>query len=257
LIPFPCILKPQAKTAAYTAAGGKKAYVIDDLDSLRSTYASFCDVEPRVVIQQFIPGGDDQVYFCLQACAADGSPILPFAGRKLRQWRPYCGGTSACEPVDAPVIVEQTSRFFAQVGMVGPCSMEFKRDPRDGTFYLIEPTVCRPDWQSGLADANGVPVVYGAYCAALGLPLPAPRRRRLRRRWVVFGDDRRSAAHYIRRRELGRLAWLWSIHPPIRGAFFALDDPGPYLAILGATARRGLRKLGRLSGRGATPKTLA
>ena len=68
-ITFPCILKPQEKTPAYFAAGGLKAYVFEDLGALLSTYESFCAAEPRVVVQQYIPGGDDEVHFCLQACS--------------------------------------------------------------------------------------------------------------------------------------------------------------------------------------------
>lgn len=245
-IAFPCILKPQEKTPAYFIAGGLKAYVLQDLDSLLAAYETFCEVEPRAVVQQFIPGGDNEVYFCLQTCAADHSAILPFAGRKLRQWRPHCGGTSSCEPLEHARLIELTADFFERVGMLGPCSMEFKRDPRDGTYYMIEPTVCRTDWQSAVADANGVPVVYGTYCVALGLAPPAPPPRPGRRRWVLFGSDRLSADYYIRRGELGRLAWLWSIRPPIRCGYFALDDWGPWLAICKSTLRRACAKLGRL-----------
>lgn len=245
-IAFPCILKPQEKTPAYFAAGGLKAYVLEDFDSLLATYGSFCESEPRAVVQQYIPGSDHEVHFCVQACAEDHTAILPFAGRKLRQWRPHCGGTSSCEPLHNDDLVQLTTKFFAAVEMRGPCSMEFKRDPRDGKYYVIEPTVCRTDWQNAVADANGAPVIYGAYCAALGLTPPRPPRHPGQRRWVLFGSDRLSADYYIRRGELGRLAWLWSIRPPIRCAYFALDDWGPYLAICKSTLRRALAKVGRL-----------
>ncbi len=243
---FPCVLKPQEKTPEYFGAGGLRAYILDDFEALQTAYRTFADVEPRVVIQQFIPGGDDAIHFCLQACANDHSAILPFAGRKLRQWHPHCGGTSLCEPIQNEALVRLTSDFFKRIGMLGPCSMEFKRDPRDGTYYVIEPTVCRTDWQNAVADANDTPVIYAAYCAALGLPPPQPANRPGRRRWVSFGSDRMSASYYIQRGELSRPEWLWSIRPPIRGAYFALDDWGPYLAICTSTLRRGFAKLSNL-----------
>ncbi|MCA8957962.1 MAG: hypothetical protein KDC87_17940 [Planctomycetes bacterium] len=245
---FPCLMKPQEKTAAYFAAGGMKAYVFDDAEQLRSTWTALSGAEPRVVIQQYVPGGDGEVYFCLQANDSAGEAVMSFCGRKIRQWRPHCGGTSACEPVVQPKLAELTAEFFRRTGVSGPGSMEFKRDPRDGAFYMIEPTVCRPDWQNAVADANGAPIVYAAYCAALGLPIPAVRRRLLQRRWVLFGSDRLSADYYRRRGELSRIAWLWSIRPPVRGAYFALDDPRPYLAMTRGLFGRALAKLARLLG---------
>lgn len=237
---YPCILKPPTKSAALEAAGGKKAFLLEDLAALRATYERFRSVQPEFIAQQYIPGGDDQVYFCLQAYGADHEPVASFTGRKLRQWRPYCGGTAACELVDEPRLVELSTRFFKAVGMVGLGSMEFKRDPRDGAFYLIEPTVCRTDWQNAIADANGVPIAYLAYLAALGRDIPESRAPWLRRRWVQFDADRLSAHHYRQRGELGRLAWLWSIRPPVRGAYFALDDLRPFLTMLRQTIRRRL-----------------
>ena len=54
---------------------------------------------------------------------------------------------------------------------------------------------------------------------------------------VLFGSDRLSADYYIRRGELGRLAWLWSIRPPIRCGYFALDE-GDYNALPAHLAHR-------------------
>jgi hypothetical protein len=61
---------------------------------------------------------------------------------------------------------------------------------------------------------------------------------------VEFGTDRLAAHYYRERGELGRLAWLWSIRPPVRGAYFALDDPKPFLRILRRTLRRVRQKVG-------------
>ncbi len=246
---LPCILKPQHKSPEYAAAGGKKAYRFDTAAELLATYRTFASIEPRVVVQQFVPGGDDAVYFCLLAVGQDGRVLGAFPGHKIRQWPPLCGGTAACEPVDEPEIVAIASRFCVDVGLRGLCAVEFKRDPRDGAFHMIEPTVGRPDWQNAVADVNGVPLPYLVYCDLSGAPVPPMPSRVGRRRWVHLNSDRRSADYYRKRGELGRLAWLWSIRPPMRPAYLALDDPGPSLDILRATFRRVWRKVARLSGR--------
>jgi predicted ATP-grasp superfamily ATP-dependent carboligase len=193
-----------------------------------------------------VPGGDDQVYFTLQYCDEKGTTLARFTGRKLRQWRPHCGGTASCEPAGAPELEERAAAFFEGVGMAGLCSVEYKRDHRDGAFYMIEPTVGRTDWQSAIADLNGVPLPYIAYCHLAGDPLPKWRRSRRATRWVDWRADRKAAAYYRERGELSRRAWLWSIRWPVRGAYWAFDDPGPWLAILRGTFARAWGKLRRI-----------
>ncbi|MCA8966910.1 MAG: hypothetical protein KDC48_18660 [Planctomycetes bacterium] len=254
---YPCILKPTSKDEAWQAAGLRKAYVLGSRDELRDLWTRVEGTGAEVVVQQFVPGGDDEIYFTLLYCKHGGHTDAVFSGRKLRQWQPHCGGTSASEPVDVPALDDAARQFFAAVGMHGLCSLEYKRDPRDGVYYMIEPTVCRPDWQNGVADHNGVPLAWVAYCDLAELPAPAVRRPRRARRWVYWSWDTQAAAYYRRRGELGLLAWLWSIRPPVRGAVFALDDLGPWLATVGAAWRRLGQKVARWFGGGPVAEKAA
>jgi predicted ATP-grasp superfamily ATP-dependent carboligase len=241
----PFILKPTDKSEAFQRSGAKKAYRLDTAAEVLSTYAQFADHEPRAVVQEFIPGSDADVWFCLMAMARDGRVLGAMVGHKIRQWPPHCGGTASCEPADAPELIELSARFFREEGVSGCCSIEYKRDPRDGRFYLIEPTVGRTDWQSAVADDNGVPIPYLVWCDETGTPLPRVVPKRIKRRWVHVNSDRSSADYYRRRGELGRLSWIWSIRPPVRPAYWAVDDLGPTFAILREATARILQKLGR------------
>ena len=244
----PYILKPKDKSEAYVRSGAKKAFRLDTAAEVLATYASFCEFEPRVVVQEFIPGTDADVWFCLLAIGRAGAPLGTFVGHKIRQWPPHCGGTASCEPGRADELVALSVDYFAKVGLRGLGSIEFKRDPRDGRFHMIEPTVCRTDWQSAVADDNGVPLPYLVWCDETGVPQPSLRPTRLRWRWVHLESDRRSADFYRSRGELGLVSWLWSIRPPVRPAYWSVDDPGPALAIARDTLRRAFKKLGRLVG---------
>ena len=240
---LPCILKPAAKSERYARAGHAKAYLIESRDELLATYRKVAGEAPRVVVQQYIPGGDEEIYFTLQYRDEENRTVASFTGRKLRQWRPHCGGTSSCQPAEVARLDEKTSSFFGRLHMTGLCSIEYKRDPRDGGYYMLEPTVCRTDWQNAVADNNGVPLAYLAYCDLAGAPAPTWRRTRLDWRWVHLAADRAAAAHHRGQGELGRLAWLWSIRWPVRGAYLALDDPGPWISVARAFLRR--RRAGR------------
>ena len=243
---YPCIMKPQIKSPTYSDAGGKKAYVLDDSESLLATYDTFCEVEPRVIVQEYVPGEDGDVYFCLQYYDRQSRPLVSFCGRKIRQWPPHCGGTASCEPVDLPELTELSTTFFQKMNFQGLCSLEFKRDARDGSFKAIEPTVCRTDWQSAVADMNGVPIPFVAYCDLAGLPQPKLRAKRRRIKWVYLASDRLSADYYRRERQLGLIGWLLSIRPPVRGAYWALDDPKPLSSILMGKLANRIKKLVRM-----------
>lgn len=248
-VPYPCILKPQIKSDAYSRTGGSKAHMLEDAQSLLDTYARFSHAEPRVIVQEYVPGGDEQVYFCLQYYDEHSRPLVSFTGHKIRQWPPHCGGTASCEPVNAPELLRLSTEFFQNCGYRGLGSMEFKRDPRDGCFKMIEPTVCRTDWQSGVADVNGLPIAYVAYCDLAGAGLPRLVRVSDSVKWVYLLSERMSAAHYRAAGRLSLLGWLASLRPPVRGAIWAPDDPAPLAAMVAEKCRLKVRTLAeRISG---------
>jgi D-aspartate ligase len=176
---FPCVLKPGFKHAGY-GARFKKAYEIQSTDEAARLFEEISPVLPDLVVQEWIEGGDDSIHFCLQYIGANGRPVASFTGRKLRAWPPSVGGTASCMPApEADAELSQlTTNFFRSVGLQGMGSMEYKRDARDGRFYVVEPTVGRTDFQQEVATINGVNLPYLAYCHECGLPAPTVERMR-------------------------------------------------------------------------------
>jgi D-aspartate ligase len=170
---FPCVLKPGLKHAGY-GARFKKAYVVNSADEARKLFDEISPVLPDLVVQEWIEGGDDAIYFCLQYMGSNGRAVASFTGRKLRAWPPQVGGTASCmSAADAgEELNAMTERFFAAVGFQGMGSMEYKRDVRDGRFYVVEPTVGRTDYQEEVATINGNNLPFAAYCYECGLPAP-------------------------------------------------------------------------------------
>ncbi len=173
---FPCVLKPGFKHDAY-GARFKKAYTVHSAEEARTLFAEISPVLPDLLVQEWITGGDDSIHFCLQYVAADGHAVASFTGRKLRAWPPQVGGTASCMPAPEhhAELSAMTETFFRAVGFEGMASMEFKRDDRDGRFYVVEPTVGRTDFQEEVATVNGVNIPYAAYCHELGLTVLGPK----------------------------------------------------------------------------------
>ena len=170
---YPCVLKPSEKSYEY-GARFKKAYKVSSPEEVARLYHEIFPILADMVVQEWIEGQDSDIYFCLQYIGSNGELIASFPGRKIRSWPPRIGGTASCTSAweYEKELRELTLDFFRQVGFSGMGSMEYKRDIRDGRFYMVEPTVGRTDFQEEVATVNGVNLPIFAYCHELALPVP-------------------------------------------------------------------------------------
>jgi predicted ATP-grasp superfamily ATP-dependent carboligase len=178
------------------------------------------------LIQEWIPGGDDELYTLGCYLARDGEALGLFCGRKLLQTPPGVGSGRVCESVWVEEVVDQGLAYLRGLECHGLSQTEFKRDPRDGAYKLMEVNPRLWQWH-GLGAALGVDFPLIAYWDLLGARLPAARMNGGRRkRWAItFMRGERPAF----------------VRPPYIDPLVALDDPMPALA----HARRLVRGRGR------------
>ncbi len=178
-----------------------------------------------MVVQEWIEGVDSEIYFCLQYIGQDGKVVGSFPGRKIRSWPPRVGGTASCTAAweHAEELTKLTADFFRQVGFSGMGSMEYKRDQRDGRFYMVEPTVGRTDFQEEVATINGCNLPLLAYCYELGLPLPTVIPLKPPRIWRDAQLERWSA------QESGDPPDTQSASYLKKDAYWRWNDPRPAL----------------------------
>lgn len=226
---FPCVLKPSEKSYAY-GARFKKAYKVASADEVDALYREIEPVLADMVVQEWIEGGDGDIYFCLQYIGGQGEVVGSFAGRKIRSWPPRIGGTASCTAAweHAQELSDTTAAFFRQVGFTGMGSMEYKRDARDGRFCMVEPTVARTDFQEEVATLNGCNLPLAAYCHELGLPAPAVSPVNPPRIWRESQIDRWS------QQDSGDPPDVASRSHEVVDAYRRWDDPLPWLDHVGA-----------------------
>ena len=232
---FPCVLKPGLKHAGY-GARFKKAYVVKSAAEAEHLFEEIAPVLPDLMVQEWIEGGDDAIYFCLQYIDAEGQAVASFTGRKLRAWPPQVGGTASCmaAPEAAAELGALTEQFFFAVGFQGMGSMEYKRDARDGQFYVVEPTVGRTDFQQEVATINGNNLPYAAYCHECGQPVPEVRPTELTI-WREPTSDRWSEQTQGPHRAFTQYK--------VRDAYFSGDDLRPWLAMQWARVEQRWQKV--------------
>lgn len=220
---YPCVLKPSEKSYVY-GARFKKAYKVVSADEVDALYREIEPVLGDMVVQEWIEGGDGDIYFCLQYIGGQGEVVSSFAGRKIRSWPPRIGGTASCTAAweHAQELSDTTANFFRKVGFTGIGSMEYKRDARDGRFYMVEPTVARTDFQEEVATLNGCNLPLAAYCHELGLPAPAVSPVNPPRIWRESQIDRWS------QQESGDPPDVASRSHQVCDARWCWDDPLPW-----------------------------
>jgi D-aspartate ligase len=239
---FPVVFKPVEHTPQWAAVS--RHYKVHRFDSItdfeRLPFAPF-DAADRFVVQEWIPGRDSDVYFCLTYRNRNGEELAAQVGRKITQWRVDTGNTALAVTHQDAELHQLTRRLLDTAGHVGFGSLEVRRSTRDGRMIITEPTVGRPNLQTALAAAAGLNLVEMAYRDALRLPA-SPSRPRREAIWIHETAFPRSVLVAARRRRLDRtlLAALRTRRAPT-GAFFSERDPLPLLLETAKVAKKILR----------------
>jgi predicted ATP-grasp superfamily ATP-dependent carboligase len=219
---FPVLVKP-SDPVGFRRTFGLQSFRCETRAELDEAFERARPYDP--LIQELIPGGDDELYSLGSYLTADGEFLGTFCGRKLRQTPPGVGSGRVCEAVWVDEVVEQGRAYLLGLGCYGLSQVEFKRDPRDGVYKLMEVNPRLWQWH-GLSAACGVDFPRIAYWDLLGARLPPATTNGVRKRWAVtlLGGTRPAIPR-----------------PPYVEAVFSLSDPKPALAQVARIVRRRFR----------------
>lgn len=134
---FPLIVKPSKPLSGF------KVMLVQKQGELLDCLSSYRDSFP-VILQQWIPGDDENIYFCA-AYLDNGHVLSSFIGRKLRSHPPALGQTTAAISAEMPLVESFAEAFFNKTELSGPTSLEVKLD-KESNPWIIEPTVGRTDF---------------------------------------------------------------------------------------------------------------
>jgi len=160
---FPVILKPFVRTSAWREAKLSKAYYLDTQDELKKLYSRINSIESKLMVQEWIPGGDSNVYYCLVYFNDQSDCLASFTGYKIRQWPVGTGTACSTAPVEDPIVTKRTIEILQQLKYCGFGSVEFKLHDLNSKYYLIEPTVGRVEQIGYVATINGVNLPLSCY----------------------------------------------------------------------------------------------
>jgi D-aspartate ligase len=224
LLDFPVILKPFIRKPYWSKAGLPKAFFCENEKRLRKSFEQAILVEDQLIIQEWVPGGDKDIYYCLTYFDEQSHCLGAFTGNKIRQWPVGTGSTASTKPADDPFLPEETVRILTLTGYRGFGSIEYKKHAINGKYYLIEPTAGRLNQQEFAATLNGVNLPLIGYCSMTGVNIkqrPGPAEK------IIYIDEPAellSAAVHIKRGLLTPCEWLRSLKGKRRYRYFNSKD---------------------------------
>jgi D-aspartate ligase len=186
---FPVIIKPAISIRMQHSAR-LKALPAGSIEELHAQYrtASRLVSPDEIMVQEIIPGsGASQV--SVATLCVDGKISQVMTARRRRQYPiDYGLGSSFVESVYLPELLEPAERMLSYMRASGMVEVEFKQDPRDGVYKLLDINVRPWGWHK-LCIACGLDLPYMQYQdTVLGQPSPTLTPR-YGTRWIRVATD--------------------------------------------------------------------
>ncbi len=227
----PFAVKPAIKEH-FIYATKAKAWKANSHSELKSLFekASRLVGPGEVVVQELIPGGGAQQFgYC--AFFQNGQAVATMVVCRRRQHPLQFGKASTyVETLNLPVLEEYSARFLRAANYYGLVELEYKLDPRDGQFKLLDMNARTWGYHS-LGAAAGVDFSYILYADQIGLPVLS-QRARPGVGWVRLLTDVPAALSAICAGDTGLGEYFRSLRNCRTEAVFSTDDVRPGLVEL-------------------------
>jgi predicted ATP-grasp superfamily ATP-dependent carboligase len=148
-----------------------KGFVAGSADELMKYYLVARNHRFEVVFQEVIPGYSGKNVYGIEGYFDKNSdPKAIFAYHRLRGWPPVFGNTSLRESIptsDVASLCTITKDYLRRIGYHGLMEAEWKKDPRNGAYNLLEINA-RQSMQSILPSVCGIDLILIAYLDIIG-----------------------------------------------------------------------------------------
>jgi predicted ATP-grasp superfamily ATP-dependent carboligase len=240
-VPYPVILKP-AVNHHFFPQTNIKALPAENASELQRGFAQMSRYIPpeEILVQERIPGGgENQFSFC--AVCKDGHAYASLVAQRRRQYPVDFGNASTfVETTNQPVVEAAGRRFLESIGFDGLAEVEFKYDPRDGKYKILDVNPRTWGWHT-LGKAAGMDFPYLLWRQAVGLPV-APIDTHREAAWIREITDVVSIAKSRNRAAAIKRLLMALVSRKFTSATFSLLDPVPFFAEFAKWVSSGLSR---------------
>ncbi|MFL6437849.1 MAG: hypothetical protein ACJ71Q_09735 [Terriglobales bacterium] len=207
---------------------GAGVIIAENRSDLLAVYERLDESErSNVMLQEYIPGGDDSVWMFNGYFDSDSNCRFGITGKKIRQYPPYTGQTSLGMCVHNDFVYNTTARWMKELGYKGILDIGYRYDARDGQYKVLDVNPRIGATFRLFVDQNGMDVAQALYLDLTGRPVPCSASRE-GRKWLVEDADIGSSLRYRKDGKLTVAQWLKSLTGIQEAAYFARDDIRPF-----------------------------
>jgi predicted ATP-grasp superfamily ATP-dependent carboligase len=226
-VEYPCIIKP-ALSCYFRLDFNKKLFIVKSKEELIADWKKANNQNHEVLVQEIIPGKVENMYGLNTYFRKGFKPRNIFMYQRIREWPHNFGNGCFIQKADIPELEKIVIDLVSKINFQGIIDAEFKKDLRDNSFKLIEINA-RPWMQNSLASRYGVNVAYLAYMDAIGKSLEEIDLYEGDIKWLMIYDDACSSLKSLNKKELTFHQLFSSYKCKKVHAFFARDDPLPFI----------------------------
>ena len=223
---FPVVVKPAIKEH-FLYATKAKAWRANNPAQLRDLFERASRHIPvdEIMVQDAIPGdGACQYAYC--SFFKQGHPVASLVACRRRQHPLDFGRASTyVETVELPAVEENSLRFLRAIKFYGLVELEYKRDPRDGQYRLLD--VNGRTWgYHTIGRQAGVDFPYLLFADQVNETVE-PCRGKVGVRWIRLLTDLPVGFVGILTGQIDRREYFRSLRDYHEEAVFSREDPLP------------------------------
>ena len=246
-VQYPCLIKPFLHAdSAWQGRFDTRLFLADSAEMLRSLFDVIYPIHQDLMIQEYMPGADSQLFWGVTYLNSEGEPLAVWTGRKLRQYPRGFGTATFAESRREPWVAQEAIRILQTMGHRGYGVVEFKKDRRDGRLKITEPTGGRTWFPHSLVTRSGINLPYILYQDLLGESVEPQTEFRTGLKWVHEERDVKTVfLYFLPEGKLTLWSWLRSLRGQRVYAYASWDDPRPLLSSLFRVVLAGFRTIRR------------
>lgn len=221
-IGYPCIIKPAFSPEFSRLFLSKCLYIREEIE-LRCYWKRARQLNTSLMLQEIIPGGHIEGWMGYYDSNSKLKAYCPYI--KKRQFPVDFGVGTFFSIKHNEQLKDIADQLLRGIGYHGLVDVEFKFDPRDSVWKMIEINA-RSCMLNSLADLYGVQLEYVAYNDSMGLDVDCVETTKMSVGWTETHKDFSSA---FSSKNMTFSKWMSSRRGKKAYAYFCWDDPVPAL----------------------------
>jgi len=234
-IRYPIIVKPRVTYVNSTKNNNsnifkahQKAIIFKDRKEAKSIL-NIKNYQNDFVVQEYIEGGDDNIYSFHGFADKNNGLIAFFAGKKIRTYPKFTGQSSYLELIKDEILLNLGKNIVKRLNFKGVLKIDFKKDIKSGDYYILEINARYNLWHY-LGAINGVNIPLAAYNYLTTGEKLFSYNYKTTHKWLDLYIDYKAFKELKSRGEINIIKWIYSLlrHRKIYNVF-SWRDPIPFI----------------------------